>query len=272
VTADEEASNIFTLCEDGTGLLQLTTMTSSNNRPAWSPDGSRLVFESLRTGDFDIWTMAADGSDLRNLTATEPDPDMGRPHDEHGAWSPGGEWVAFTSSRTGEGDIYVVRADGSELRRLTTDPFAELYPTWSPDGTRIAFERIGIDGGDLLILDVATGAVTILTDFPGHEEDPQWSPDGTLILFSRSMPLLDRAGLGPADLWVVEPDGSGLRNLTNSPSTTDYDPAWHPDAMRIAFVSHRQEGVDLYTLQLESGEVAGIGLDASSSTGPSWRR
>ena len=81
--------------------------------PVWSPDGRRIAFDSTRDGNWEIYTMAVDGSDVRRLTNHEA-------ADTRPNWSPDGQWIAFQSWRHGGGfEIYVMRPDGTDLRRVT---------------------------------------------------------------------------------------------------------------------------------------------------------
>ena len=92
--------------------------------------------------------------------------------------------IAFNSDRDGDWEIFVVRADGSELRKLTDNSVADLWPAWSPDGTKIAFYR-----GRALFVMAADGTSTsrLTTPPPGHSDAfPRWSPDGKSVLFARS--------------------------------------------------------------------------------------
>jgi Tol biopolymer transport system component len=122
-----------------TGAVRaLTPGSSHDNFPAWSPKGDRIAFTRLHDGDYEIFSIRPDGNDLRRLT-NEPD------NDAHCAWSPDGEWIAFTSARGGFkdesvlhpyngqlGDIYVMRANGSDVRQLTDTPFEEGSVAWAP--------------------------------------------------------------------------------------------------------------------------------------------
>jgi TolB protein len=117
----------------------ITTGAGHENFPSWSPKGDRIAFTSDRDGDYEIYTIRPDGSDLKRLTHTPG-------NDALNAWSPDGEWVAFTSARGGfkdeaalhprnpqpYGDIYVMRADGSDVRKLTDNQFEEGTPSWLP--------------------------------------------------------------------------------------------------------------------------------------------
>jgi Tol biopolymer transport system component len=100
--------------------------------PTWSPDGSRIAFQSLRGGNEDIYVMDADGSNLIRLTTSVA-------ADMHPAWSPDGTRIAFVSSRGADYDIYVMNADGSGQTALTNGDGMDEQPSWSSDGQRIAF-------------------------------------------------------------------------------------------------------------------------------------
>jgi Tol biopolymer transport system component len=117
----------------------LTPGSSHDNFPSWSPRGDRIAFTRFHEGDYDLYTVKPDGSDVRRVT-TKPG------NDAHSAWSPDGEWLAFTSVRGGfkdesalhpgnaqaNGDIYVMRADGSDVRQLTDTPYEEGTVAWAP--------------------------------------------------------------------------------------------------------------------------------------------
>jgi TolB protein len=117
----------------------LTSGSSHDNFPAWSPVEDRIAFTSDRDGDYEIYTIRPDGTDLRRLTSSPG-------NDAHSRWSPDGRWIAFASARGGfrdeavlhprnpqpYGDIYVMRADGSDVRRLTDNQYEDSTPTWKP--------------------------------------------------------------------------------------------------------------------------------------------
>jgi TolB protein len=123
-----------------TGAVRPVTPGSSHdNFPAWSPNGDRIAFTRFFDNDYELYTIKPDGTDARRLTNTPG-------NDAHCAWSPDGEWLAFTSARGGfkdeaalhagnaqpYGDIYVMRANGSDVRQLTDTPFEEGTVTWAP--------------------------------------------------------------------------------------------------------------------------------------------
>ena len=138
--ADERGLRILTL-----ESRAVTRLTGSNydTFPVWSPRGDVIAFTSWRNGDFDIYTIRPDGTGLKRLTTTPG-------NDAHSSWSPDGEYLMFSSSRLGfkdeaplfddqpqpYGEMFVMRADGSEQRQLTDNQWEDGPGTWQPTGTR----------------------------------------------------------------------------------------------------------------------------------------
>ena len=118
---------------DGTDVVNLSRNTATDQLPVWSPDGTKIAFQSDRDGVGEIFVMNSDGTNQLNVT-NNPAAD-GWP-----CWSPDGTKIAFVSSRDGDMEIYVVNADGSGLTKLTDNSAWDGGPTWSPDGTQIAFQ------------------------------------------------------------------------------------------------------------------------------------
>lgn len=196
--------------------------------PDWSPDGRRIVFQRT-VGDADrIFVARADGTRVRQVTRSrrgEVEPSA----DWFPSWSPRGGRIAFdrdeSSERTGaeRRNVYVVRPDGTGLRRLTNGWNAG--PEWSPDGRRIAWSC----GDVICIMDADGKHKRRLTDAAGTngDESPAWAPDGKRLVFARAP-----AGSGLA-LYVVRIGGAAAR-LTAA-TTGDGAPDWSPDGKWIAF-------------------------------------
>ncbi|HTD68815.1 MAG TPA: hypothetical protein VK647_00065, partial [Gemmatimonadales bacterium] len=123
----------YTLTASGAGLTSVTSAAFE----IVSPAPGRIAFVSPRDGNYDIYTMNADGSGLVNLTNN---PML----DDAPAWSPDGTKIAFVSNRSGDHDLYVMNADGTGVTPLTHDQAVEAGPEWSPDGTRIVVSRTDI--------------------------------------------------------------------------------------------------------------------------------
>jgi hypothetical protein len=167
-----------------------------------------------------------DGSGLIELSAG--------PDDWYPAWSPDGSRIAFARIRGDAPGIYVIDADGANLRRRTTGGQA---PAWSPDGEQIAYE-CGAGGGLCRVKVDDVTAPERIDPGPGQLTSPAWSPDGTRIAHSSDWAAYDLS----FDIWVIAPDGSGRTPLiTHTPAAPNpyefYQPAWSPDGERIAMVT-----------------------------------
>jgi Tol biopolymer transport system component len=101
--------------------------------PQYSPDGRKIAFQSNRTGNLEVWTCGADGSNCQQITNFDG-PQCGTPR-----WSPDGRWLALDSRVEGQSEVYVVAADGGAPRRITNHPRGDLIPSWSQDGRWVYF-------------------------------------------------------------------------------------------------------------------------------------
>jgi dipeptidyl aminopeptidase/acylaminoacyl peptidase len=182
----------------------------------------RIVFSGTADGRAGLFTVAADGSDLRRLTEGSD----GQP-----AWSHDGSRIAF-SRRVPSGqrypeferELFVMNADGSGITRVTNRIGGNYDPSWAPDGRRLVF-TFGSTGLD--VTDVGGGPIVDLVCYsPGSAYRPAWSPDGRWVVASY-------AANGLAGLYLIDPVGRGGTWLTSQPA--DSAPAWRPDGQRLAF-------------------------------------
>jgi TolB protein len=196
-------------------------------------------------GQIGAFIANADGGDERPLVSPA---DV----DYDAVWSPDGQSIVFTSERSGSADLYRIHPDGSGLERLTDSQAYDDQAAFSPDGKRVAFVSTRVDGtADLFTMDVATHKARPLTSGPGGDFRPSWSPDGRSIAFSsdRSSSFPFAHGrwerLHVADVYVVRPDGSGLRRLTSSGGEFCGSPKWTADSRRvIAYCTTAEQTLD----------------------------
>lgn len=201
---------------------------------AASASPQKIVFARVfpSPGQIGLYMAARDGSAERLLLAS---PDL----DYDPVWSPDGSFIVFTSDREGSADLFRVRPDGTGLERLTDSPAYDDQAAFSPDGRQLVFVTTRSGGtADIWILDLQTRRARKLTSGPGGDFRPAWSPDGQWIAFSsdRNSQLPFAHGrwepLHLVDVYVVHPDGSGLKRLTD-PGDFCGSPKFSTDSRRV---------------------------------------
>ena len=221
------SADLFVMRADGTSPRRLLETSYDEGGPAFSPDGTRIAFDTDRDGNFEIYVVGVDGTGLRRLTD-----DPGR--DVAPAWSPDGATIVFMSDRSRrEFDIFRVNADGAAVAPVT-GANSNWFPQFAPvDPPRLALHV----GRDVHVLDLGSGALTRLTTEPNDGMYPSWSPDGSRIAFMS-------ARNGPTEIFTMNADGSGQTRLVSMPTGSAIDPRWSPDGRRIVFVHVAEEQAD----------------------------
>jgi TolB protein len=203
---------------------------------ALAPAGtSRIVFSAPGVGgQNDIYSISPDGRDLRNLTQSSA-------NDVEPALSPDGRRIAFARMASSVSEIYVMGADGSRPRPLTSfgqyGPEGDAWdPAWSPDSRQIVFvgydPRVDPDNGDsdLYVMSASGRNVRLLLGGPDeatNDQQPSWSPDGRRIAFSRSLDV--------HSVMLVNADGSGIAPFAPCSVARCASPRWSPDGTRLAY-------------------------------------
>jgi Tol biopolymer transport system component len=250
-------------------LVGTVGMPSSAFALSLSPDGSTVAFADA---DGRLATIGIDGSGLRELTG---------PMAVQGpAWSPDGSLIAFQGLRHSNRDIFVITANGSGLRRLTTSPHDDEWPAWSPDGSTIVYDNAGnlpLDGPgfsptqEIYTVPVLGGKPTRLTVNHVDDSQPSFSPDGSQIVYHSDQ-----------GIWLINADGSDP-HAVDIPRycCTGFTPRFSPDGSKIAFTRYdptwQYRGlavVRLYILDLSTGTVSAVGRNEMSTdmNPPQWIR
>jgi Tol biopolymer transport system component len=253
--SSRNTGGIYVIHPDGTGLRRVFRGPASN--VDWSPDGRRIAFQ-----DRGIYVLDLDGGRpkrvLRGNRFSVP------------AWSPTGRELAVVRDEPDLSTaIYVVRTDGTKLRRLLRPPLrrsnpqwtslaaSETEPAWSPDGRRLAVQA---GDGDIVVVRLADGR----RDEIARGYEPAWSPDGSRIAFSFNDAL-----------WIVTPGGS---DEPRRAAEEGGDPSWAPQSDRLVFevLHHRgrylRKAESLSLVDATGHDLKKLTFGGSSHDDPGWRQ
>lgn len=228
--------------------------------PFWSPDGTRIVFQSNRMDDnSEIYIMNRDGTGIVRLTwnpATDQTP----------IWSPDGKSIVFQSDRDGNRELYSMDLDGSNQVNLTNHLGEDSHPKFSPDGASIIFDSDRDDiGGNTQLYEMNHDGSDVQRIATYEETDSyaSISPDGSKILWRRITPTGGNTETGRnSEVFLMERDGSSPVNLTSHPAYDGW-PAFSPDGKTIAFASDRDgKGVwHVYIMNIDGSGVTRLTPD-----------
>jgi len=284
---DGEKNTIWVADSGGRNARQLTTEGFETIRliaTPWSPDGTRIAYESRRTGTADVWIVGIDGSKPVQLTR-----DIRNDYDP--VWSPDGKWIAFKSDRGRKLDLWVVPSAGGAEQRVTDLPGDKWSPKWSganrlsimTDQTRAGFWAVDVATGaerrltpdslppwwafppalsadgmlaypvdpggndfDIAVVPTGGGAARPVVRGAGSFGDLRMSPDGSKVAYSS-----DKAGVG--DIWVADVAGGTPRRLTDWPGS-EYNPIWSGDGSTLAFLADKDAvGADVWKVPVSGG-------------------
>jgi Tol biopolymer transport system component len=247
--------DIYTQNADGTGRVRLTTDPAFDTDPALSPDGKTIAFVSDREGTPNLYTMSADGTNIKRLTESTINA-LGVVGGSDPAWSADGRQIAYSAVNDEAGSsICIVNADGTELRRITERfGYADVSPSFSPDGTKIIFERaqnivvVNADGTNLQQLTTDNGSQLALN------ANPVYSPSGAQIVFtSRRDGVLDARDSLVFEIYKMNADGSGQTRLTNEVDD-NLNPIWSSDGTKILFTSARGTSGGIFVMNADGTE------------------
>jgi Tol biopolymer transport system component len=255
-TSDVSSSALYIMDADGGNTRQLTDLDGSEYVPSWSPDGTKIAFISQPEGRQQIiYTINVDGSDPTALTDAESQAYMP-------VWSPDSQQILFTSNRSGTDYLYVMDADGGNVREVVNQGLYNWGARWSPDGEQIVFHSVRDDNTDLYTIRADGTGETRLTTDETVEMTPSWSPDGGSILFTST-----RDGL--TNIYQINADGSGLVNLSDNPTLVNQFPVWSPDGGKILYSasaysssggssSYNRESIGVSSVLIQTALMAGI--------------
>ncbi len=282
------ASGLFLLFFHGSSPAQRGAMTLAyqlthvdTGEPFPSPDGKKIVFETMIEGVYQLFIMNPDGTGPVQITH-----DLAN-HDTP-AWSPDGKKIAYASDRGGHSAIYVIDVgDPGEVgvtgrrpvatqalatatlgEKVTDDKHEYIHPNWSPDGSKIIYcsdddlKPPAKNASEVFSVDLKTRQVTTLIA-GGTNTYPSWSPDGKKIVFRRMLGEMN------SEVFLANGDGSEPRNLSNHPAFDGW-PAWSPDGTRIAFASNRNANYQIWIMKADGTEPRLLANTEGRATEPRW--
>ncbi|HXV96626.1 MAG TPA: hypothetical protein VD695_08760 [Gaiellaceae bacterium] len=257
--------DVYSVNPDGTGKHFNLIADVSIDDPAYSPDGQQIAFAHHwvrgRRIQGQLGIENDDPNDNGYVGILVVDRRWGTPWDP--TWSPDGSRLAFTSSRDGDFELYLVPATGGTKVRLTANRVPDIEPAWSPNGRLVAFSSRRNGNWDIYVKDLVSGAVTRLTRSRRVEGFPSWSPDGGTIAFWGR-------GASDAELYTVDLHTRAVRQVTRN-SVPDYDPAWSPDGTMLAFSSRRGGRWDIFRKNVAGGGFANLTRDRAPDGYPDWQ-
>ena len=265
----QSPTQIHTIDPDGSGETQVTSGRRSSVAPGWSADGAKIVFVRGKSPFVAtaLVIMNADGSGRSVLLRDG----VGRGRDalRSPTWSPDGSQIAFCAAgRRKPYKVYVINADGSGLEKASRGPNVDCFPSWSPDGNRLAMLTFVPHRWQLATMDPDGSNREVLVR-RGDNDNPDWSPDGSQIAFTRIL------GPNRSDVFVIDGDGSGLTQLTDTPRRWEWTPAFSPNGARIAFVKGQKPNFlalgDIFTMLTDGSDVVRVTDTKQDEYDLSWQ-
>ena len=248
--------DVWTMSADGSSQANVTQSAGARDaNPDWSPDGSRILFDSDRDGNRELYVMNADGSGGVRLTSSPGS-------DSAGVWSPDGSRIAYLCGDGTAQDVCVIRSDGTGRADLTPGGSTDIAPMWSPDGSRLAFNSYRDGNWEIHVMAADGTGATNVSQHVLSDHYPQWSPDGTRVMYYSNR-------TGNWDVYLVGPDGFNLTNLTHS-AGDDHASLWSPTGTQIAFMSERTGAAQIYVMSATGTGVANVSGGEGESIMASW--
>lgn len=252
---------LLLLCSPSCTTSSKTAGASINNS---LPNGT-LSFLTTRDGNFEIYTMTADGKNVTNLTH-HPALDF------WSSWSPDGKYILFYTNRDGNNEIYRMNADGKNPVNLSNHPAHDYLPDWSPDGKRIVFTSDRDHKSREIYTMHADGShVVRLTENEFFEEVPTWSPDGKKLLFTRQLKDPgDTTHAANGEIFIMDADGKNVQRLTHK-NGYDSGAKFSPDGKRIAFYGTTEDhNFELFLMNADGSNITNLTNDILEDYSPSW--
>lgn len=196
------------------------TSLGSENTSGQNPI-HKIAFLSKRDGNFEIYTMNDDGTDLTRVTKSKTDKLMPR-------WSPDGSKILYLSKNGSRYELWMIESSGQGQTKLADKCSIDSSPLWSPDGSKILFMVKNGFKNEIYVVNNDGGGRVRLTENGLEGSAPSWSPDGSKVLFLQKKKE-------DISIYLINPDGTGRQKLIKDPGVC-LGPIWSSDGKKIAYI------------------------------------
>jgi len=222
-----------------------------NAYPRLSKDGERILYQSNRTGKWQLFIM-----DLKSGKQTPVMKDSY--NNNFPDWSADNKHIAFVSDRDGNEEIYTINADGTGLKRLTNNKARDIHPYFSPDGKYLLFSSTRTNGTlDVFMMDLQNGKTGQIINTSGYEETcARYSGDMKKIVFLRNSATSD-------DIYVLDVTTASITNISNTPCIEHGWPVFSPDGNWIYYSSRAKKDYAVYRQNIKAGTLQQVSTPAT---------
>jgi Tol biopolymer transport system component len=246
-------------------VTKLTDNTWSDEFPVWSPDGTKIAYAADPQGNYDIFVMSPDGTDIKAVSSSPAD-------ESEPSWFPDGQSIVYTRETKSmlRKDVSLYRISLATQKTVKVIPHysrINAIPNVSPEGSLITFTGKRTIGWDVAVYDLNSQEVRFL-EAGGKSCRARFSKDGHKLAY-----VCSKAD-GKGDIWIMNPDGSQKKRLTERNDTYDYFPSWSPDGRHIVFNSSDQHDHNadwkLYVINVKTQESALLYDSPGNDVFPDW--
>ncbi len=252
---EPRVKEIYTMDFDGDNQRRITNSRTLSLAPDWSPDGTKIVYQSYEKDTPGLWLIGKDGTGKRPIpvpTQLNASP----------SFSPDGRTIAFCGSVRGNTEIYTVQTDGSGLKRLTENAAIDSTPRWSPNGREIAFTSNRQGSPQIFIMDLEGANVRRVTQAGNWNDEAAFSPDGGRLAFACR-------NEGDFQICVMDLASGRTVQVSSGPGAHE-GPTWSPDGSKIAWEVQRGSSTQIAVGNADGSGSARIVTSSGNNYSPSW--
>ncbi len=233
-----------------------------NAYPHWSKDGMTILYQSNRTGKWQLYVINRDGTNDRRITNDAFNNYMAD-------WSPDNRQIAFVSDRTGNEEIFVMNSDGSGQRNLSNSPARDIHPYWTPDGRSLYFNSTRDSQEHLSIFQMTPAGIGVKKISTSRDDETcaHLSRDGSKLVYLRGYMSMND------EIFTLDLKTGKAENISNTPSAEGW-PCWTPDSKAVVYASAQYGVFNLFQKALTGSspkrltKVASPWFDARPEVSP----